>query len=218
MKEKPEITFTFKSASKVKKVDDSTQEFEAVGEFSCNGVTKELTVPVRATYQKDRLGDRLRGKKGDILVLRTNFSIKRSDFKIKPDAGEPKPISPEGIGIWAVSPDGSAIAAQSPDATIRLYPIDGSAPREVPGLTESVTPVGWIADGLLVMGDADRARGAHMFFSVSSVPVSVASVLLLLLPAWQPSRRLDVRLRRCAPRNDKEAGTMYTGSPARSAA
>ena len=77
-------------------------------------------------------------------------------YLVEPDAAEPTPISPE-VGRWVVSPDGSTIAASGPDA-IRLYPVDGSAPRDVPGLTGRETPIGWITDGLLVMSLADRAR------------------------------------------------------------
>jgi WD40 repeat protein len=70
-----------------------------------------------------------------------------------------KPISPEGIGTWVVSPDGSTIAAISPDARLRLYPVDGSVPRDVPGVDGNETPVGWIPDGLLVMAAVDLALG-----------------------------------------------------------
>ena len=80
-------------------------------------------------------------------------------YLVQPDASEPTPISPEGIGSWVVSPDGSTIAASGPDAKVRLYPVDGSVPRDVPGLTARETPIGWITDGLLVMSAADRARG-----------------------------------------------------------
>jgi len=80
-------------------------------------------------------------------------------YLVQPDASEPRPISPEGIGPWVVSPDGSTIAASGPDAKVRLYPVDGSVPRDVPGLTGRETPIGWITDGLLVMSVADRTRG-----------------------------------------------------------
>jgi hypothetical protein len=65
------------------------------------------------------------------------------------------PITPEGIGAWAVSPDGSTIAGREVNAAIRLYGLDGSAPRDIPGLTGHEVPVGWITDGLLVMRFAD---------------------------------------------------------------
>lgn len=79
-----EITFVFKQIKSSKKTGDNGFELQVVGDFTCAGVTKELTVPVRATYLKDKAGQRLQGKKGDLLVLRSEFTIKRSDFKIKP--------------------------------------------------------------------------------------------------------------------------------------
>jgi Tol biopolymer transport system component len=80
-------------------------------------------------------------------------------YLIEPGGGEPRPFSPEGIGTWVVSPEGSTIAARGPDGAILLYPIDGSASREVPGLTGREMPVGWITDGLVVMDIGERSRG-----------------------------------------------------------
>ena len=71
--------------------------------------------------------------------------------------GRPAPITPEGVGAWVVSPDGSRIAARGPAPTIQLYALDGSAPRQVPGVTGGEVPVGWITDGLLVMRPGDPA-------------------------------------------------------------
>ena len=79
-----EITFAFKQVKSAKKSGENGFEMEVTGDFTCAGVTKELTVPVRATYLKGKAGERLQGAKGDLLVLRSEFAIKRSDFKIKP--------------------------------------------------------------------------------------------------------------------------------------
>jgi hypothetical protein len=53
-------------------------------------VSKELTVPVKLTYLKDKLGERVPNQKGDLLVIRSNFIIKRSDFNINPGQFEDK--------------------------------------------------------------------------------------------------------------------------------
>jgi hypothetical protein len=53
-------------------------------------VSKELTVPVQFTYMKDRLSARTENQKGDLLVPRANFSIKRRDFNIQPGQSEDK--------------------------------------------------------------------------------------------------------------------------------
>jgi len=71
-------------------------------------------------------------------------------YLLELEQGRPNPLTPEGVIMWAVSPDGSTIAARGPGPTIRLYPIDGSPPRELPGMTGRETPIGWISDGLLI--------------------------------------------------------------------
>jgi hypothetical protein len=45
---------------------------------------------VRLTYLKDKLAQRVPNMKGDLLVIRSNFSIKRSDFNINPGQIEDK--------------------------------------------------------------------------------------------------------------------------------
>ena len=48
------------------------------------GVTKELTIPVEITYLPGKLPQRMHRGKGDLLVLRARFTIKRSEFDINP--------------------------------------------------------------------------------------------------------------------------------------
>jgi polyisoprenoid-binding protein YceI len=61
---------------------------EIRGTLTVKGVTKNVTVPVTFTYLADKLGARAGDPKlqGDLLVLRANFSISRSEFGIQ--AGE----------------------------------------------------------------------------------------------------------------------------------
>ena len=101
----PEITF---EATELKnaKTEGNVTTADAVGTFSCKGVSKEMTVPVKLTYLKDKLGDRMPNAKGDLLVVRSTFTIKRSDFNINPGQMEDK-VS-EGIEITL------AIAGASP--------------------------------------------------------------------------------------------------------
>ncbi len=80
------ITFEFKKVEKFKS-ENGQLEFVAVGPFTCKGITRELRIPVRASYLAGKLGQRLRGAKGDLLVLRASFSIDRKDFDIKRDFG-----------------------------------------------------------------------------------------------------------------------------------
>ena len=85
----PEITFEAKSLSNVKTDGDVTSA-DVAGVFSLKGVSKDMTVPVKLTYLKDKLSQRLPGANGDLLVLRANFKIKRSDFNINPGQMEDK--------------------------------------------------------------------------------------------------------------------------------
>jgi polyisoprenoid-binding protein YceI len=85
----PEITFEAKSLKNVKTEGDTTTA-DATGTFTIKGVSKEITVPVKFTYLKDKLSDRFPSQKGDLLVIRSNFSIKRSDFNINPGKMEDK--------------------------------------------------------------------------------------------------------------------------------
>src|SRR3954469_10635139 len=79
----PEITFDVKELKNVKTTGDTTTA-DAGGTFTLHGVSKDLTVPVKLTYLPDKLGQRVPNAKGDLLVVRTNFEIKRTDFKINP--------------------------------------------------------------------------------------------------------------------------------------
>jgi polyisoprenoid-binding protein YceI len=81
----PEISFDVKELKNAKPEGDTTTA-EAVGTFTAHGVSKELTVPVKLTYLKGKLGQRVPGKQGDLLVIRSNFTIKRSGFGINPSA------------------------------------------------------------------------------------------------------------------------------------
>lgn len=80
----PEITFEITKISDVETKGPKT-EAEVTGKFTLNGVTKEITADAKVTYLPGKLGDRTGGKlQGDLLVIRSEFEIKRSDFGIKP--------------------------------------------------------------------------------------------------------------------------------------
>jgi polyisoprenoid-binding protein YceI len=85
----PEITFEAKELTNVK-TDGPKTSADATGTLTIKGVSKEVTVPVTLNYLKDKLGLRVPGQKGDLLVIRANFTIKRSDYGINPGAPEDK--------------------------------------------------------------------------------------------------------------------------------
>jgi polyisoprenoid-binding protein YceI len=101
----PEITFDVKELKNVKTTGETTTA-DATGTFTLHGVSKELTVPVKLTYLPGKLGQRVPNMNGDLLVVRTNFELKRSDFKINPGQGNDK-VSDEinlSLSIAGASP------------------------------------------------------------------------------------------------------------------
>ena len=84
-----EITFETKELKNVKTTGDDTTA-DAVGTLTVKGVSKEITAPIKLTYLKDKLGQRVPNLKGDLLVIRSTFNIKRNDFGINPSAPQDK--------------------------------------------------------------------------------------------------------------------------------
>ncbi|HOC55982.1 MAG TPA: YceI family protein [Verrucomicrobiota bacterium] len=85
----PEISFDAKTLENVK-TQSGTITADVTGILRLKGISKEITVPVKLTYLKDKLGQRVPNQKGDLLVIRANFTIKRSDFGIMPGQMEEK--------------------------------------------------------------------------------------------------------------------------------
>jgi polyisoprenoid-binding protein YceI len=105
VKNYPEITFDVKELKNAKTKGDTTTA-EAVGVFTLHGVSKDITVPVKLTYLPGKLSQRVPNMKGDLLVIRTNFELKRSEFKINPNSGNDK-VSDEinlSLSIAGASP------------------------------------------------------------------------------------------------------------------
>jgi polyisoprenoid-binding protein YceI len=101
----PEIAFDVKEIKNVKTNGDTTTG-DAVGTLTLHGVSKDMTVPVKLTYLPGKLGQRVPNMKGDLLVIRTNFELKRNDFKINPGSGNDK-VSDEinlSLSIAGASP------------------------------------------------------------------------------------------------------------------
>lgn len=86
----PNITFKVKSLKDFK-MSDGKASATVVGTFSLKGVEKEIEAPATVTLLPGKLGDRTGGKmQGDLAVIRTSFTIKRSDYGINPKAPEDK--------------------------------------------------------------------------------------------------------------------------------
>ena len=98
-------------ARKIEKVENNGQSYEAhvTGDFTLNGTTKELTVPVKLTYLPGKLADRTNGDvQGDLLVMRATFTVNRSEFGIMPGQATNKVAEEVEIDL--------AIAGASPSA------------------------------------------------------------------------------------------------------
>ena len=81
----PNITFAIKSLklkgdNKALTAGSSVQA-DATGEFTLHGVTKTITIPVRASYREIAAGQ-VYGLEGNILRIETTFGIKLSDYGV----------------------------------------------------------------------------------------------------------------------------------------
>ena len=84
----PTIEFVAEEMTKVK-TSGTTITATIDGKLTVKGVTKKVSVPVRLTYLKGMLIKRNRVP-GDLLVLRSDFTIKRSDYGINAGNNEEK--------------------------------------------------------------------------------------------------------------------------------
>ena len=82
----PTISFTVSGLSDFK-MEGEKATAKVKGKFSLKGVEKEISVPATVTLLRDKLGARTGGKmQGDLMVIRTEFTIKRADYGINPKA------------------------------------------------------------------------------------------------------------------------------------
>ena len=84
----PTIEFVIGKMTEVK-TSGTTIIATTAGKLTVKGVTKKVSVPVRLTYLKGMLIKRNRVP-GDLLVLRCDFTIKRSDYGINAGNNEEK--------------------------------------------------------------------------------------------------------------------------------
>ena len=77
----PNIKFTFDSLGKIKKKGNDYIG-EAIGKMTIKNVTIAMVIPVKITHLKDLLEKRNRVP-GDLLIVRSKFSVRRDDFNIQ---------------------------------------------------------------------------------------------------------------------------------------
>ena len=83
----PAVSYEIRSVANVKPVEGRMNEWtgDLVGEMTIRGVTRPLTVHARVQYLPGKLGARVPGMTGDLLAVRAEFSIRRTDFGLKQD-------------------------------------------------------------------------------------------------------------------------------------
>lgn len=79
----PDIRFTLSNLTNVETTANFTSA-DVRGEITIKGVTRPLTAKTTLTYLEGKLQARMgpNGPNGDLLVIRTKFSLNRSDFGI----------------------------------------------------------------------------------------------------------------------------------------
>ncbi|MEX2244064.1 MAG: YceI family protein [Fimbriimonadaceae bacterium] len=80
----PTIEFVATKATNVKKIEGPDPEWtmDVTGDFTMKGVTKQITIPVRIAHMPGQLAKRNRGATGDLMAVRSSFTIKRSDYGV----------------------------------------------------------------------------------------------------------------------------------------
>jgi polyisoprenoid-binding protein YceI len=95
----PKIVFELKKVEDVKTAGEHTWELEVEGDFILKGKTEKLKAPVTVMLIPDGMTKRTGEKvKGDLLVIRTEFTLDRSKFGIKP--GEALDKVANNIKVW----------------------------------------------------------------------------------------------------------------------
>jgi polyisoprenoid-binding protein YceI len=103
-----EISFKVGALKDVKK-EGNVVEATVEGDFTMKGKTQKISVPAKVTLLPGKLADRTNGQmKGDLLVIRSTFTVKRTDFGINPAAPTDKVSDEVEISL--------AIAGAAPEA------------------------------------------------------------------------------------------------------
>jgi len=80
--EHAEISFELSKVKSVKKRKDGSLLLRVEGKFTLKGVEKVLAVDLRVHHHPGKLKERNHRGEGDLLVLRSDFTIKRGDFGV----------------------------------------------------------------------------------------------------------------------------------------
>lgn len=78
----PEVTFTIKSVSDVKTLEDNKLQAKIKGDFAMHGITKEVSAEATLTLLDESEQTKMRAP-GDLLGVQAKFQIKISDFGVQ---------------------------------------------------------------------------------------------------------------------------------------
>lgn len=93
--ENPTISFEFSNAEVINADGEEGEAgLNVEGKLTVAGMTIDKQVSVLATVQEDAAAKRGQAESGDLLVLRSTFTVNRKDFGLKPDMGTEK-VGPE---------------------------------------------------------------------------------------------------------------------------
>ncbi|MCX7818559.1 MAG: YceI family protein [Kiritimatiellae bacterium] len=81
----PALRFEIRKIASAVSEGENRWRLRAEGMFRCRGVERPLTIEIVATHLPGRLGERMEGATGDLLVLRTAFSVRRTEFGMTKD-------------------------------------------------------------------------------------------------------------------------------------
>ena len=81
-KKYPEMTFKLSGVSGLKAAGDGVFKGQANGTMTVKGVAKELNTEVTIKHLVGKLGAKLPGKKGDLLVVSGTLIVNRDAFNI----------------------------------------------------------------------------------------------------------------------------------------
>ena len=80
----PEISFEIKGVGRVTKIGVDAWKAEVTGAFTLNQVTKQIVTRADILYLPGKMAETTNDKiDGDLLVVRSQFQIHRSDFRIR---------------------------------------------------------------------------------------------------------------------------------------
>ncbi len=127
----PILTCKFKKIVEGKEIEKGRFKGTVAVDFTVKGITKALTIPLDVRYLPRMSKERDGRTEGDLMVVRTKFAIKRSDFDVAPGLSPLLATDSVEIGVSLVG-----IAADSPAPKPKVNPIvERMAFHKVPAAT-----------------------------------------------------------------------------------